>query len=83
VVVPAADVVGGQLPPYDDLLVRTGLSKSLSDARRTVGEGGAYANNVRIEDSASRASIGDLHHGEWLVLRRGKKAFAGVRVERP
>mgnify|MGYP001806614184 FL=1 len=83
VVVPASDVVGGQLPPYDDLLVRTGLSKSLSDARRTVGEGGAYANNVRIEESGSRASIGDLHHGEWLVLRRGKKAFAGVRIERP
>ncbi|MHB1212625.1 MAG: tyrosine--tRNA ligase [Candidatus Nanopelagicales bacterium] len=82
-VVPAADVIGGQLPAYDDLLVRTGLVASLSAARRTVAEGGAYANNTRIADAAARPALGDLHHGEWLVLRRGKKAFAGVRLDRP
>lgn len=74
------DVVDGLLPAYDDLLARTGLAQSKSAARRTVEEGGAYANNVRIEDSSARAAIGDLHHGQWLVLRRGKKAFAGVRL---
>ncbi len=82
VVVPASEIVDGQLPSYDDLLARTGLAASLSAARRTVGEGGAYANNVRVEDAAARASLSDLYHGEWLVLRRGKKVFAGVRVER-
>ena len=82
VVVPAEEIVDGQLPPYDDLLARTGLAASLSAARRTVGEGGAYANNGRVEDPAARAVLGDLFHGEGLVLRRGKKVFAGVRVER-
>lgn len=82
VVVPAAEVVDGHLPPYDDLFTRTGLAASLSAARRTVGEGGAYANNVRVTEASDRAALADLHHGEWLVLRRGKKAFAGVRVER-
>ncbi len=80
--VAVSEIAGGELPSFDDLLVRTGLSASLSAARRTVGEGGAYVNNVRIDDPSARASLTDLHHGQWLVLRRGKKAFAGVRVER-
>lgn len=82
VVVLAAEIVDGYLPPYDDLFARTGLAASLSAARRTVGEGGAYANNVRVTEATDRAALADLHYGEWLVLRRGKKAFAGVRVER-
>jgi tyrosyl-tRNA synthetase len=83
VVLEPGEVVNGRLPAYDDLLARTGLVASKSAARRTIDEGGAYVNNVRIEDSAAQAALGDLHHGEWLVLRRGKKAFAGVRVPRP
>ena len=82
VVLEPAEIVDGRLPAYDDLLARTGLVASKSAARRTIDEGGAYANNVRIDDAAGQAVLGDLHHGEWLVLRRGKKAFAGVRVAR-
>lgn len=82
-VVPAAEVVDGHLPAYDELFARTGLVASLSAARRTVAEGGAYANNARVGDAADRPTLRDLYHGEWLVLRRGKKAVAGVRVERP
>lgn len=78
----AEEVVGGELPAYDELLARTGLAASKTAARRTVDEGGAYVNNLRITDASARPVLGDLHHGEWLVLRRGKKAFAGVRVER-
>ena len=77
-----ADVVDGELPTYEDLFARTGLAASKTAARRTVEEGGAYANNARIADSTARPTLGDLHHGQWLVLRRGKKAFAGVRVPR-
>jgi tyrosyl-tRNA synthetase len=83
VVLDAAEVVGGVLPSMDELLARTGLVASKSAARRTIDEGGAYANNVRIVDPAAQMAVGDLHHGEWLVLRRGKKAFAGVRITRP
>ena len=82
VVLEPAEIVDGRLPAYDDLLARTGLVASKSAARRTIDEGGAYANNVRIDDAAGQAVLGDLHHGEGLVLRRGKKAFAGVRVAR-
>jgi tyrosyl-tRNA synthetase len=76
----AEEIVGGSLPAYDELFVRAGLAASKSAARRTIAEGGGYVNNVRIEDPAAQPAIGDLHHGEWLVLRRGKKAFAGVRL---
>jgi tyrosyl-tRNA synthetase len=68
------------LPSVVDLLVETGLAKSKGDARRTVSEGGAYLNNVRVEDPDQVPGPDDLIGGSWLVLRRGKKNFAGVEV---
>ncbi len=72
--------VSGELPSVLDLFVEAGLAQSKGDARRTIGEGGAYLNNVRVEDPERVPSTADLIGGEWLVLRRGKKRFAGVRV---
>ena len=66
-----------------DLLVGAGLENSKGAARRTVGEGGAYVNNQRIEDIEWSPSSQDLLHGSWLVLRKGKKRFAGARVVNP
>lgn len=66
-----------------DLLVGAGLEKSKGAARRTVGEGGAYVNNQRIENIEWSPSSQDLLHGSWLVLRKGKKRFAGARVVNP
>jgi tyrosyl-tRNA synthetase len=63
-----------------DLLVDTGLAKSKGDARRTIAEGGAYLNNERITDAERVPADGDLIAGSWLVLRRGKKSFAGVEI---
>ena len=77
-----ADLVDGRLPSVAALLQRTGLAASLSDARRTVKEGGAYLNNERITDAeASPDPVGQLAGG-WLVLRRGKRTIAGVRLPR-
>jgi tyrosyl-tRNA synthetase len=72
--------VSGELPSVLDLFVEAGLAQSKGDARRTIGEGGAYLNNTRVEDPDRVPSGEDLIGGEWLVLRRGKKRFAGVRV---
>jgi tyrosyl-tRNA synthetase len=68
------------LVPVVDLLVETGLVKSKGEARRTISEGGAYLNNVRVEDPDAQPVTSDLIAGSWLVLRRGKKQFAGVEV---
>ena len=76
----AVTVDRGALPSITDLLVETGLAKSKGEARRTIGEGGAYLNNVRVEDPEAVPSEADLIGGRWLVLRKGKKSFKGVEV---
>ena len=69
-----------ELPGILDLLVASGLASSKGEARRTVAEGGAYLNNVRVESAELQPTEADLVAGSWLVLRRGKKRFAGVQV---
>jgi tyrosyl-tRNA synthetase len=68
----------GEMPAVADLLVRSGLARSRSDARRVVAEGGGYVNNVRVTDPEATPSPSDLLHGRWLVLRRGKRNLAVV-----
>ncbi|MCE3555878.1 tyrosine--tRNA ligase [Pseudonocardia sp. RS11V-5] len=63
-----------------DLLVGTGLVESKGAARRAVKEGGAYVNNGKVDDEEWTPSADDLLAGGWLVLRRGKRNLAGVRV---
>jgi len=80
--VEASELIAGKLPALSDLLVRCGLAASKGAARRTVAEGGVSINNVRSEvDSADDpidASL--LLHGRWLVLRRGRRSVAGIRI---
>ena len=63
-----------------DLLVSSGLVDSRSAARRTIKVGGAYVNNVKVTDEAWQPTAADLLEGGWLVLRRGKRHTAGVRL---
>jgi len=72
------ELAAGGPDAITDLLVSTGLSKSKGDARRTVGEGGVYVNNVRIESDEWIPQTSDFLHDRWLVLRRGKRNIAGV-----
>ena len=78
--VEAAEVVGGLLPTIDELLVRSGLVTSKSQARRTIAEGGAYLNNLRVAEETYAPTTADLLGGQWLVLRRGKRSVGGIRV---
>lgn len=73
-----AELNAGAPDAIIDLLVASGLSKSKGDARRTIGEGGAYVNNVRVESEDWSPRTSDFLHGRWLVLRRGKRNIAGV-----
>jgi len=63
-----------------DLFAEVGLVASKSAARRTVKEGGAYVNNVKVTSEDAVPGAEDLLHGRWLVLRRGKKSLAAVEV---
>jgi len=62
-----------------DLLAETGLVASKSQARTTVGQGGAYLNNAREDDLARRLTTADLVADRYVVLRRGKKDHHLVR----
>ena len=72
--------MGTELPTYAALLAETGLVASKGAARRTVTDGGAYVNNQRIEDAESSPAAADLLPGGWLLLRKGKRNLAGVRM---
>ncbi len=73
-------VPSGPLPGVVDLLVASGLVSSKGEARRAIADGGAYLNNDRVSDPDHVPGADDLLAGSWLVLRRGKKKLAGVRV---
>ncbi|AGT05374.1 tyrosyl-tRNA synthetase [Corynebacterium glutamicum MB001] len=75
-----AEIKAGEPRTIIDLLVASGLADSKGAAKRAVKEGGAYVNNERIESDDWEPFAEDLLHGSWLVLRRGKKNFAGVQI---
>jgi tyrosyl-tRNA synthetase len=66
--------------PVLQLLVDTGLTDSLSEARRAIAQGGVYLNNAKVT-SAQATIEGAVLPGGVAVLRRGKKTLAGVFVE--
>lgn len=75
-----AEIAADEPRTIVDLLVATGLVDSKGAARRTIKEGGAYVNNKRIESDDWEPNNDDLLHGSWLVLRKGKKNFAGAKL---
>jgi len=79
-----AELPLAQLPrathPVVDLLTATGLAGSKSAARRTIAEGGAYVNNVKVEDEEATAGPAEALHGRWLLVRRGRRALGAVEL---
>jgi tyrosyl-tRNA synthetase len=82
--VPSGTITRAELEqgfPLIDALVRVGLCKSKSDARRSMDQGGVYVNNRRVESAEMLLTPADLASESALVLRVGKKRFAVLRVE--
>ncbi|MEU8299551.1 tyrosine--tRNA ligase [Micromonospora sp. NPDC048909] len=69
-----------ELPDVAGLLRDSGLVPSMKEARRVIAEGGAYVNNNRVTEADATVSPSDLLHDRYLVLRRGKRSFAGVEL---
>jgi tyrosyl-tRNA synthetase len=76
----AAEPSPAGLPSLVDALVLTGLCASRGAARRAVAEGGAYVNNARVVEGDSPLPADAVLPGGWVVLRRGKRAVAGLKV---
>jgi len=65
-----------------DAVVRAGLAKSKSEARRSIEQGGIYVNQERVKDVARTIGPGDWLAGGNLLLRKGKKDYGLVRLHR-
>lgn len=65
-----SDVVGCK---FSDVIVKMQLLSSKSEAVRLIKNGGAYLNNVRIEDPAFTIASSDLIEGKFLLFSAGKK----------
>jgi tyrosyl-tRNA synthetase len=74
-----AELEAGAPDGIVDLLVATGLSASKGAAKRTIAEGGVSVNNERVDSEDWVAQPSHFLHGQWLVLRRGKRNIAGVQ----
>jgi tyrosyl-tRNA synthetase len=74
---PTADATGETT--VAQALVDTGLTSSLAEARRAIGQGGVYLNNEKIGDESATLE-GHALAGGIAVLRRGKKSLAGIRL---
>jgi tyrosyl-tRNA synthetase len=72
--------VRGELPAVAALFKEAGLVSSFNEARRAIAEGGAYVNNERVTDPEAVLPASSFLQGRFLVLRRGKRTFAGVEI---
>jgi len=63
------------------VLVASGLAKSNSEARRLIKEGGVRATGRRLAED-DRIGAGDVRHGRYVLLARGRKAYAVVDLDK-
>jgi len=77
--IPTVEVEGADSVTLVDLVARSGLAKSKSEARRSIEQGGIYVNQQRIDDVARTIASGDWIGGRNLLLRKGKKEYALLR----
>lgn len=81
--VPATEVPWAELDAGLDvveLLAKTGMAPSKGQARRLIKSGGAYVNNVRIEEEA-KLDRSNLASESFIVLRTGKKNYHLLRMQ--
>ncbi len=63
-----------------DLLVETGLASSKGDAKRAVQGGGVRVGDEKVSDIGRALTAEDAIDGRVVVLRKGKKSVALVRL---
>ena len=75
-----ADRFDGDGVAVVDLLVEAGLTASKGEARRTIQGGGVRVGDDRVEDIDRTVTRADAVDGAVMVLRKGKKSVALVRL---
>jgi tyrosyl-tRNA synthetase len=74
--------IGTDFPTVVEVMVAAGVVPSKSAGRRTVAEGGAYLNNVKVADPEQLTTAEDLLAQKFLVVRRGRKTVGAVEITR-
>ncbi len=62
-----------------DIMVKTQMTKTKSEARRLIAGGGVYCNNKRITDVNRVMTLDDLASETIMILRSGKKHYTLAR----
>jgi tyrosyl-tRNA synthetase len=81
--VPAIDVERDRVTdgvPLVDLLAESGACSSKSDARRQIAQGAICVNDVKASDAERVVTPTDFLEGQVLVIRRGKRQYALVKL---
>ena len=68
--------LNGNVISLIDLLVKTNLAASKSEARRLIMQGGIYVNNVQITDISFNVCRADLTTA--IIIRKGKKTYQKI-----
>ena len=71
---------GEEISSWVDLITSSGVVESKSAARRVIKEGGAYLNNEKITGEDFTPKSSDLLHGQFLLLRKGKRDLVAVEI---
>ncbi len=68
--------------PLAEALTLAALETSKGNARKSIEAGGAYVNNVKSDPSQPARALTetDLLFGKYILLRKGKKSYAVLRV---
>ena len=80
--IPTTTVASREALTVIDALLRSGLTKSKSEARRAIEQGGVYVNQQRVKEEERRIEAGDWLADQNVLLRKGKKDYALLRVTR-
>ena len=75
----AADFAEGEKLDILSLLVKAGLAKSRSEARRAVEQGGVSVNDEKVTDIRMSFAANEIP-AEGLVIKKGKKNFKKIVV---
>ncbi len=63
-----------------DAFVNSALCGSKGQARRDLEGGGLYVNNQKAGDAQQQLAAANLLFGKYLLLRKGKRSYAVLRV---
>jgi tyrosyl-tRNA synthetase len=82
--VPSSEIqrerLAGHGLPLTEVLVTSGLAPSKAEARRLVGGGGVYLNNVRVTDEKLAVTVDQTVEGRFFILRKGQKQYHLVKL---